>query len=606
MCGFFAVFQRAAPIPEGAAEAAIARLTHRGPDHQAVRHFSAMIEGADPFELHGALAHSRLAILDLDPRANQPFGRPDAGGLVYNGEIYNYRELRQARPDRGAFTTDCDTELLYCDLLSEQGPDFAAYNGMWSYAFWDAASQCVRLGRDRYGQKPLHYYLDEDRFIVASEVRPILNYLGRSARLDDAMVAAFLRHGTAFPMSGGGIIAEPVRQLPPSHVARFDPASWTLSTERYFRPAMTVRNAEPQSLEEAFRNAVLSRLVSDRPVGLLLSGGIDSTLILSVLASEGRLDQVRCFIGDTGTSEDAAYARKCAQQLGLHATDIRLDYTEDAFGRFLAICAHMEKPFPMLGNSMALPEMYHAVSQTDVRVVLDGTGGDEVFGGYWDRYMPAFAAHAEQRGHVRWHRRTAEGDHLPQTVAALDARLRGEDPAFARRAGPYLKPQVAAAEIRDPLAHDRQPPRKTLLTDAFRGRLTDWLWQNDRNAMMFGLENRSPFLDIGLVPFIGTDYRNKFRGDWNKLELRQLFDAFTPLPTQWRQQKQGFRWQAGEFVDGNRDRLLELIAGSRIVPEFIERDRYLDDSRAGKMPPYGLTTRLACIAALEQSLPATV
>src|SRR5205814_195986 len=127
---------------------------------------------------------------------------------------------------------------------------------------------------------------------------------------------------------------------------------------------------------------------SDRPVGLLLSGGVDSSIVLAGLVKQGLQGQVRCFIGETGRSEDALYAKRCVEQLGLEATVIEMIYNERAFDRFLKMCQNYEKPFPMLGNSMAMSEMYEAIQSFGVPVVLDGTGGDEIFGGYWDRQFP--------------------------------------------------------------------------------------------------------------------------------------------------------------------------------------------------------------------------
>jgi len=133
--------------------------------------------------------------------------------------------------------------------------------------------------------------------------------------------------------------------------------------------------------------------------------------------------------------------------------------------------------------------------------------------------------------------------------------------------------------------------------------LHEWLWQNDRNSMMHGIENRSPLLDYRLAPFMHTGYRSKFVGAWNKHELRTLFSAFVPLPTQWRRDKQGFRWVYSRFLQQNRDQVLDLIAGSRVLRDPVDVDRLLE--RARTHDAYlgsSLIERMLCIAGLEQTM----
>ena len=142
-----------------------------------------------------------------------------------------------------------------------------------------------------------------------------------------------------------------------------------------------------------------------------------------------------------------------------------------------------------------------------------------------------------------------------------------------------------------------------LVKDAAEGRLHEWLWQNDRNAMMYGIENRSPFLDYRLAPFMHSGYRDKFVGAWNKHELRSLFPAFVPLPTQWRRDKQGFRWVYSRFLRQNRKQVLELIASSGILRQRVDVDRLLERARShDNYLGSSLMERMLCIAGLEQTM----
>jgi asparagine synthase (glutamine-hydrolysing) len=167
----------------------------------------------------------------------------------------------------------------------------------------------------------------------------------------------------------------------------------------------------------------------------------------------------------------------------------------------------------------------------------------------------------------------------------------------------FVRLSVREARSSDRLESFHGTLAEALVEDAAHGRLHEWLWQNDRNAMMSGIENRSPFLDYRLASFMHSGYRDKFVGAWNKHELRSLFSAFVPLPTQWRRDKQGFRWVYSQFLRQNRDPVLELIASSRILRRRIDVERLLE--RARNHDNYlgsSLIERMLCIAGLEHTM----
>jgi asparagine synthase (glutamine-hydrolysing) len=249
-------------------------------------------------------------------------------------------------------------------------------------------------------------------------------------------------------------------------------------------------------------------------------------------------------------------------------------------------------------------------------VVLDGTGGDEVFAGYWDRYFRFAASDALQAGDDAWITRVqADNADDPRLRALIAQALSDMAPGRAApvRAGgltrsaedpgdldSFVHPDVCEAPARDVLAHFRGSLAEALVHDAGQGRLHEWLWQNDRNAMMSGIENRSPLLDLRLAPYMASGYRHGFAGPWNKPLLRAAFPR--ALPTQWRRDKQGFRWVYHRFLRNHREQVLELIAASRILPERVQVARLLDAARHD--PAYlgsSLLHRMLCIAGLEQT-----
>ncbi len=610
MCAILHVFSRPGPVDRERFAAALACMQHRGPDHTG----AAFMEVAG---VHCAAGHQRLSILDLDPRSHQPFAR-GRRHMVFNGEIYNYRDLRPALENGEPFTTTGDTEVLLRGLAA-QGLDFLhKANGMWAFSMVDEETGRLLAARDRYGKKPLFYYHDENHLIIASGILAIHKILGRKPVLNDAFVDDYLAHGAAFPRAGERTHMEGICQVPPGHALEFDLRAWSLKLRAWFdfQAAMSApADTSDEALRETFTDAVRLRLVSDREVGLLLSGGIDSTLILSALHALGLQEQVHCFIGETGRSEDAAYGQKCIAQLGIKAQVVNLDYGKNTLQRVLAMCRHHEKPFPFLGSSIAMAEMFENITQqSDVRVVLDGTGGDELFGGYWERYYPAALRSARQEGNRAWladsfahpyDRRLIRQAKLQRLSGGLLGG--GKFKAWRKRWSPAamtLGLHRSATHSGDPLAGMEAGYDETVRRDISPGgQLGEWIWHNDRNSMMWGIEGRSPLLDYRLLPWARSGYARKFVQQWNKHELRRLFDALTPLPTQWRQQKQGFRWNGKAFLRENREAILEIIAGSGYLRGRFDIAKYVSRARRwDKFLVSGITPRLLCLAGLDAAM----
>ena len=623
MCGLFFVAELARQVDTKRARNATAALRHRGPDGAGEYTFTQPYATPDgPVTISGYIGHRRLSILDPSERSGQPFRRAHQT-LAYNGEIYNYRALRaELARDGLRFDTAGDTEVLLA-LLAAKGVDgLNEANGMWAFCLLDERSGELTAARDRYGKKPLFYYADTHTFCVASEISPILAYLGQRPGFVQADLDSFLRDGWMFPRAGGATHIQGIRQVLAGGALTFDLATWTMTERRYFDLADYASSAprDDEQLAATIEDAVLARLVADRKVGLLLSGGVDSSLILSVLYARGLADRVTCFTGDAGKSDDAMYAQRCIEQLGISTVRVQLDYGTTSMDAFLQVCRHQEKPFPFIGNALAMPQLYRQIAGYDVPVVLDGTGGDEIFAGYWNRYYRFAVAQALAEGDQQWIAESlaANADN-PQISAIAQQALRNsagggrgidsvahgitravEDPADLDS---FVDASVLRGAVGDPLHNFEGTLAQALVTDAANGRLHEWLWQNDRNAMMSGIENRSPLLDYRLAPYMCSGYRKKFVGAWNKHELRSLFAAFVPLPTQWRRDKQGFRWVYHRFLRSNRNQVLELVAGSNILPQRVDVGRMLDAARRDDAYlESGLLQRMFCVAALEHTM----
>ena len=612
MCGLFLILERRRPVDATRARVCTQALRHRGPDGMGECSFDwpAIRDDAPP--VSGYAGHTRLSILDPSQRSDQPMRRGQHT-LIYNGEMYNFRQVRETLCAAGAkFISDGDSEVLL-ELLARQGlPGLNQAHGMWAFGLLDHGTGTLLAARDRYGKKPLFFHLDDERLCLASEIAPILRYLERPPRLTDAALDTYLCDGWLFPRADGSTHIEGIREVPAGAAIRFDLGRWQLATERWFDLGEHVARtpAHADELPELLREAVLSRLVADRKVGLLLSGGVDSSLILSILHASGRGEQVHCFTGDAGKSDDADYARRCIEQLGIRAIEVPLDYGPAGMDGFLATCRHQEKPFPFIGNVLAMPQLYARIAEHDVPVVLDGTGGDEVFAGYWDRYYRFALREAQSSGDAAWLEESLrENAGNAKAMLARDVApvprgcgLRGaeRDPPGLSR---HVEPAVFDAAANDSLESFQGTLSQALLHDATRGRLPEWLWQNDRNAMASGVENRSPLLDHRLAPYMRTRMQGKMSGPWNKLELRQAFERFIALPTRWRRDKQGFRWVYFRFLRANRAAVLELVSASRLLPTRMNARAVVDAARHDDaVLDSVLLQRMLCIAGLEAAM----
>ncbi|HJV30402.1 MAG TPA: asparagine synthase (glutamine-hydrolyzing), partial [Gaiellaceae bacterium] len=368
MCGICGVARRDGAAERGVLEDMAATLVHRGPD-------------SDGFHLDGpvGLAARRLSIIDLEG-GDQPIANEDGSvHVVQNGEIYNHEELRAELARAGhTFRTRCDTEVLV-HAYEEWGDAFARrLRGMFAIALWDARRSRLVLARDAFGIKPLYYRVDQDGLAFASELRALPR-----GELDlDALEAFLAFNSIPSPLT----IFRESRKLGAGHLLVWEDGKERL--ERFARPAPVAavdvrRDDEAELVEECrarMRDSVRAHLVSDVPVGVLLSGGVDSGL-LAALASQESSDPLRTFsIGfEEDSFDELGDARKVAER---YATDHHeLVLRPDAALLLPALAEAFDEPF---ADSSALPTyLVSELASRHVKVALSGEGGDELFGGYY-------------------------------------------------------------------------------------------------------------------------------------------------------------------------------------------------------------------------------
>ena len=382
MCGIAGAvwWNSAAEIKRPVLEQMTDAIRHRGPD--ADGHF--FTGSGTPSSTGVALGHRRLSIIDVGGSV-QPMGNEDGSiQIVFNGEIYNYCELRQQLTGSHQFRTDGDTEVIV-HLYEQFGLDFVKHlRGMFALAIWDNNQQRLVLARDRAGQKPLFYRRDHDRFVFASELKALLQIPGISRELDRHSVLEFL---TLQYVPAPRSILKGYRRLPPAHIAvvqHGEYREWSYWSAPYDQPQFS-RNSVADwkdELRSELTEAVRLRLRSDVPLGAFLSGGVDSTVICGLMQSQ--LDQpVKTFsIGfPVKAFDERAYARQTAEMLNTdHHESV---VAPDAMEMLPQLIWHYDEPF---GDSSAIPTMYLSrMTREHVTVALTGDAGDELFCGY-DRY----------------------------------------------------------------------------------------------------------------------------------------------------------------------------------------------------------------------------
>jgi len=595
MCGIVGTFERTQPAREEVVRAMAEAMVHRGPDDEGY-----FVDG--PL----ALGFRRLSIIDLRD-GHQPM-RSDCGRytIVFNGEIYNHRDLRRELEDGPGirFRTSSDTEVLLYALREWGEAALQRLNGMFAFALWDANDRRLLLARDRLGKKPLFFTETAGGFRFASEVKALIRHPDVSAEVDPARIPAFLTYRY---VPGDETLFARIRSLPPASVMTVSEdaspgparAYWDL---HFDAPSSAIGPLEAESeLEQLLGDAVQRRMVADVPVGAFLSGGLDSSLVVSLMA-EKHSERVKTFsIGfDTGFSE-AAFAREVARHL-------RTDHHEIMVGaadliRHLPSVLHARET-PITEASDIPISLLSGLARTEVTVVLSGEGADEVFAGYpkyaFERAW-GLVGRAVPAGALR-----SVAARMPFALRRLQLAFEAvaeEDPLERHAAWfgafrPLERQRLLTPELLDLASpHDAVAPalaerRFASLVEASQFLDTRfWLPGNlllrgDRMTMAHSLELRCPFLDYRVVEMgarLPLDL--KVRGRSGKVLLRRLAASRLPAHIVSRR-KWGFKvplaeWFRTSLANVVREVLLSPAALGRGYFQERELRRLIDAHATG-------------------------
>ncbi len=601
MCGIAGIlsFNQKTPIAQLCIQKMTDAIQHRGPDDEGI-----YLDGCI------ALGHRRLAIIDLSPDGHQPMAGPDGSTwLVYNGEIYNYLEMRAELAARGhQFKSHSDTEVIL-HAYQEYGCGFLAHlNGMFAFALWDQRQRQLLLARDRFGIKPLYFFRDHHRLIFASEIKAILAALETTPSPNKQLIYDFLTLGALDHTDGTFFTG--IQKLPPAHYMVID-ASGQVELQQYWDFEVNNEVAswsdqtvadQCQTFFDLFTDAVRSHLISDVPVGSCLSGGVDSSSVVSVISQLIRESKATS-VGPRQQTFSACYSNSAVDEQPYidrviqwtKALSHRVFPQAEGFRDELPqLIWHQEEPFAST-SIYAQWTVMRLARDNGVTVLLDGQGADEQLLGY--RKFYAFYGLSLLRngrpflGVVELLKHFGSWEVLKTLQLRRGLRYwQGQQLGAGAVTSALLNDSFAAKFWHEPLNLGvSNTLGERIKTDMTRFSIPVLLRYEDKNSMAFSREARVPFLDHRLVEFVaGLPLNLKLRAGWTKYCLRRGAQGQVPAEILNRKDKLGFATPEEEwFRQVLADDVRHTYQQAQFLPEFInlpELNRHFEAFVNGQRP----------------------
>lgn len=575
MCGIAGYFGTK-DIPDDRVRHCLDLMRRRGPDAQDYRRFSQAGR-------HAVLLHSRLSIIDLGERSNQPFHR-DGTWFAYNGELYNYIEMRERLQAEGlAFATSSDTEVLLA-ALNHRGDDaLAEAEGMWAFAAYKEANGSLILSRDRFGEKPLYVFRSEDGIYFGSEPKFIFALLGRKLPINQAQILRYLVNGYKSLYKQKSTFFEGLKELPVSSVLHVD-ANGRESLRRYWQPvfrpddSLSYQDAVA-GVRERLIESVRLRLRSDVPLAFLMSGGVDSNALISIARRVFDYD-VHGFtiVNEDERYDERAIVEQSAAELGIRHTSIPIT-PADFLNRLRTLVNYHDAPVFTITYYVQWLLM-QSVHAHGYKIAVSGTGADEIFSGYYDHFLMHLAEthgtahHADALAAWQTHiKPVVRNPYLSNPDLFIG------DPDF--RDHIYLGAEGFAAYLEKPFAEAFREEkyassllRNRMMNEMFHEAVPVILHEDDLNAMYYSIENRSPFLDRNLFEYAyRIPTRHLIRDGFNKVLLRDAVRGIAPDCVLDRRIKVGFNAPVLSFLDPRQPAVYDELTADGPLFDVLRRDK---------------------------------
>ncbi len=583
MCGIAGYISLTNTITKAQLRQATELIQHRGPD-------------ADGFYFSDdnkvGLAHRRLSIMDLSATANQPmFSADDRYSIIFNGEVYNFKELKQQLKDKGAtLKTSSDTEVIL-ELFAQTGPAcFEAMNGMFAFAIYDKKEKVVTLCRDHVGIKPLFFYADESNFIFASELKVIKQLAGKKLSINNKAIPYFLHLG---------FIPEPLTiynntyKFPSAHflqiklevnsftdISKEITAFWTLKDA--IQPAVfSDETAAKKQLNNLLFDAVEKQLISDVPIGTFLSGGIDSSLVTAIAAKVSSSAAIKTFsiAIDDGKYNESKFARQVASYLHTEHHEFTIKEKE-VLELVDTLLPAYDEPF---ADTSAFPTMMVSrLAKKHVTVALSGDGGDELFHGYgmyeWAKrlsnpLMPLVKGSMHAASKMMGNKYQRAGNLFDYNKQHLRTHIFSQEQYYFKEnelAQLLVHPQFSFDAINAlPVATRKLSAAEQQSFWDFNHYLKDdLLVKVDRASMQYALESRVPLLDYRLVEFAyNLDPALKINNGCTKYLLKEVLYDYVPKEI-FSRPKWGFSIPLVKWLKTDLKYLLDKYTSVEIIQKY--------------------------------------
>ncbi len=577
MCGI-AGYMGVRGLPKSAIEGCLKAMRHRGPDHQAWRHWTG------PKGLNVYLLHARLSIIDLDPRANQPFGR-DGHWLAYNGELYNYRELRPELQALGCdFETESDTEVLL-QVINRLGWDgLDRCEGMWAFAHYNENTGTLTLCRDRFGEKPLYLYRDKTGLYFASEIKFLARLAGRRFTVNRNQLHRYLVNGYKSLYKQPENFFQQVEEVPRANCFHVAPDGtcqrrtyWTFEAEP--DKEMSYEHAV-ETARELLIDAVRIRLRSDVPLAFCMSGGVDSNALIGI--AKRVLDHDAhgfTIVNDDPRYNETEMVDLAVAEMGIRHTSIPLE-TNDFLPRLRALVRQHDAPVYTITYYVHWL-LQQSIAAHGYRISISGTAADELFSGYYDHHL--FYLHAVRNEPAAFKEAVANWTtYIKPTVRnpfLKDPRVFIDNPG--QRQHIYLNAdefsRFLVEDWHEAFREEAYTPhlmQNRMLNELFHEIVPAILHEDDHNAMACSVENRSPFLDRRLFEFcFRIAPRHLVRDGYAKAVLRDAMRGIVPDAILNSRRKVGFNAPIFSLLDVGDPEVRGYLLDDGPAFRYVRRDK---------------------------------
>lgn len=515
-------------------------MKHRGPDNSSIMSMDNVIFG-----------HNRLSIIDLDARSNQPFTKENLT-IIYNGEIFNFLEIKQELIKLGKkFTTSSDTEVLLT-AYKFWGESFVnRLNGMWAFAIYDRLRGKIFLSRDRYGIKPLYYSFYNNQFIFGSEIKAILHFTETNF-VSKKEIIRYLVYGAQEHRED--TLFSDIKRFPKASIGYFDLRKNKLTLSKFYHIKTDFsKNKErgffSQKIKTILEKSVGYRLISDVQIGMALSGGLDSNVIVYLANKQNELlKSFTATYGDSYNQNENVLTNKTVKKLKLNHSYKHVDIN-DYVEKLNDIIWYHDEPFDTMGI-FAQYAVYEKMKEDGIKVSLDGQGADEIFAGYSNYRVSIIKSNIFNINFLKEYVRSYRGQILKDfkiLIASLFPLVFERLYFFKRSRKIFTKRQSFIPSLRKMFFYPKDLNKKLKYDiDEYLSVLLKYV---DRNSMANSIEGRCPFLDYNLVDIsMITPPELKYKNGFSKYVLRDVFREKIDSEVLWNKEKKGFPVPYEEWI----------------------------------------------------------